>query len=189
MVVDSWYPRHEHYWFDDATAAQQPLRMGDLVTGLVVDGGDWLAALVTHPTCEIPKNRTKQVQVVRVRSLDEVKDATQQERIILGFETKDGTPRPAFAQTFYVAPVPGASELFGGAMFADFNEVARVDTGRLERAAAMTHECRLHFMRRKLYYRYRWLAEVELVREWEAHRIGSDPTFTDPRPEWAPLLG
>jgi hypothetical protein len=185
LSADSWYPRDEDYWFDPATADAQPLRMGDLV-GVELEG--WFAGLVTHPTCEIPKRRTQQIQVVRVRRLDDLGEASQQERIILGFEVKEGAPRPAFAHTFYVAPVTsGADRTYERAMYADFNDVALAAKVSVLGIASMTHDCRLSLIRRKIYYRYRWLVDIEDVRRWEAHRISNDPRFPDPRPDWAPL--
>jgi hypothetical protein len=54
-----------------------------------------------------------------------------------------------------------------------------------DRLAAITHECRVTFIRRWLYFRFRLAFGIEQVRSWEAARIGADPAFAGPRPTWA----
>lgn len=53
----------------------------------------------------------------------------------------------------------------------------------------MTHDCRLAWIRRWIYFRLRLTVTLAQVREMEAERIANDPTFEGPRPDWVALTG
>jgi hypothetical protein len=55
------------------------------------------------------------------------------------------------------------------------------------REATMTHDCRVAWIRRWIYFRLRLTVTHAQVCEMEAERIAGDPSFEGPRPEWAPL--
>jgi hypothetical protein len=72
-------------------------------------------------------------------------------------------------------------------LFADFRTVTLVNKDSLgERLAALTHDARVTFIRRHMYFQYRLLFSFSDVRGWEADRIASDPAFLGERPHWAP---
>jgi hypothetical protein len=93
--------------------------------------------------------------------------------------------RIAFAHTFFVAPVQGGA--MDVPMWADFREVAlapREQFTQDARIGALTHDARVTFIRRYLYFRLRWSLSFEQVRDMEAARIAADPAFGGPRPDW-----
>lgn len=51
--------------------------------------------------------------------------------------------------------------------------------------AAITHDCRVTFIRRYMYFRFRLAFALDDVRAWEAKRIAADPAFEGPMPPWA----
>ena len=51
----------------------------------------------------------------------------------------------------------------------------------------VTHDARVCYIRRTLYWRQRWLVRLDEVRSLEANRISADTTFEGPRPIWAQL--
>ena len=51
----------------------------------------------------------------------------------------------------------------------------------------MTHDARVTFIRRAVYFRYRILLALDDIRRWEATRIASDPAFAGSRPHRAEL--
>ncbi len=73
-------------------------------------------------------------------------------------------------------------------MYADFRQVRRVrydDLMTAGRIAAMDHDARVAFIRREMYYKYRWIVPMADVRALEATRILADPAFAGPKPAWA----
>lgn len=186
---DGWYLAAPDYWMAPDGAADMPVRQGDLFGPCRVGRQRWAGALLVHPTCEVVKPAVASLQVVRVRPLSDVASESMQRRVVAGWHERGGSIRVAFANTFFLAPAPPGLD---APMFADFREVALLPRGELQparRVAAMTHDCRVALIRRKIYFRYRWLLSFRQVRELEALRIGSDPEFAGPRPEWAPAPG
>ncbi len=166
-----------------------PVRQGDLVHApegaTTSKGKPWHAALVVHPSCEIvAKSEPPRLQVVRVYRLAE-SSAKDQERIVLGMQEVDGRVRVAMAHTFFLAPVPGFDE---EPMYADFRQphlAPREALSADRRLAALTHDTRVSFIRRKLYWEQRWRLDLGDVRGLEASRIHGDVAFVGPKPNWA----
>ncbi len=103
-----------------------------------------------------------------------------------GLEEVNGQLRIAYAHTFFLAPVSGGAE-YDQPMFSDFREVTLIDRQQLltmTRVAAMSHDLRLHFIRRKIYFRYRFRLHIDAVLDLERTRIANDPAFVGPRPTW-----
>jgi len=72
-------------------------------------------------------------------------------------------------------------------MYSDFRTVAVIPRDLLNiehRMAALTHDSRVLFIRRKLYWEQRWLLRTEAVQSLEADRIRMDTRFQGPRPSW-----
>jgi hypothetical protein len=72
-------------------------------------------------------------------------------------------------------------------MWADFRELVLAPREQFThdaRIGALTHDARVTFIRRYLYFRLRWSLSFEQVREMEAARIDADPAFAGPRPDW-----
>jgi hypothetical protein len=180
------YLHHGDYWVAAAEAGEYPVRQGDLFGNVqTADGADLDAALIVHPTCELAKASVASVQVARVRPLDAVPDEKQRQQVVAGISEKDGGVRIAFAHTFFVAPVQGGA--MDVPMWADFREVAlapREQFTQDARIGALTHDARVTFIRRYLYFRLRWSLSFEQVRDMEAARIAADPAFGGPRPDW-----
>jgi hypothetical protein len=63
--------------------------------------------------------------------------------------------------------------------------VERGEVSPANRQAAMTHDCRVYFIRRWFYFRFRILPSVDQVRSVEGERIRADRVFQGPRPPWA----
>jgi hypothetical protein len=181
-VTDGWYPLAADYWVDPSEAGDYPLRQGDLFMAVETPYGHWDACQLIHPTCELAKAAVSEVQVIRVHRLDEIEDSGQQAAVVAGFRERNGVIGVAHAHTFFLAPAGG------GPLFSNFREVAVVSKAELpeRRLAAMTHDTRVTFIRRALYFRYRILISLDDVRSWEATRIRNDPHFSGPRHEWAP---
>jgi len=182
-VSDAWYLPAEEYYIAASEADKYPLRQGDVLGGIDTPDGRWHACQVLQPTCELAKASVSKIQVVRVRPLTDEPDPKAQARLVAGSEERDGQIRPAFANTFFLAPVPQEPE---APLVADFREVCVLPRKKLPaRIAAISHDCRVTFIRRYLLFRFRLHFSVEEVRAWEAARIRSDPAFSGPRPAWA----
>lgn len=180
------YLHHADYWVAAAEAGKYPVRQGDLFADVqAVDGTHVDAALIVHPTCELGKASVTNVQIARVRRLDGLADRDQRQRVVAGISEKDGGVRIAFAHTFFVAPVPGtALEIPMWADFRDLLLAPREQFTQDARLAALSHDARVTFIRRYLYFRLRWSLSFEQVREMEAARIAADSAFAGPRPDW-----
>jgi len=73
-------------------------------------------------------------------------------------------------------------------MWANLREIgpaAREQFTAGQRVGELTHEARVIFIRRYLYFRFRLALSFEQVRALEAARIGADPAFSGPKPAWA----
>ncbi len=180
------YLHHADYWVAATDAGEYPVRQGDLFANVQAIGGAQLdAAMIVHPTCELGKTSVKQVQVARIWRLDALPDENQRQRVVAGISEKDGAVRIAFAHTFFVAPVDGGPLAIP--MWADFREIVlapREQFTREARIGALTHDARVTFIRRYLYFRLRWALSFEQVRDMEAARIGADAAFDGPHPDW-----
>lgn len=184
---DAWYLPAEQYWVPAEHAEDYPLRQGDLVAPPAGADGKWFAGQLVHPTCELGKASVQEVQVVRVHRLDALLGEHQRARVTAGWQEIDQQIRPAFAHTFFLAPVVEASD-FDVPMFSNLREVAccpREEVARGRRIAALSHDARVTFIRRKLYFRYRQLLPFDEVLRLEANRISNDPAFAGPQPDWA----
>jgi hypothetical protein len=183
---DSPYLHRADYWVATAEAGEHPVRQGDLFVNVqTADGAHLDAALIVHPTCELGKASVTNVQLARVWPLDALPDENQRQQVVAGISEKDGGVRIAFAHTFFVAPVEGSA--LDIPMWADFRELVlapREQFGHDARIGALTHDARVTFIRRYLYFRLRWSLSFEQVRDMEAARIGADPAFAGPRPDW-----
>lgn len=179
--------RHDDYWVPADQAGAYPVRQGDLFGPVTVaDGQAWDTALIVHPTCELAKKSVARVQVARVRGLDELGDDKQRLRVVAGIAEADGHVRVAFAHTFFVAPVPGSR--LAEPMWGDLRDIALADREQVaaaRRVGALTHDARVTFIRRYLYFRFRLALGFEQVRALEAARISADPAFAGPKPQWA----
>jgi hypothetical protein len=181
-----WFPDREQYWIAGGETAAYPVRQGDLVQGLTVEGERWEAAQLVHPTCELAKPSVERLQVVRVRPLADLRDDFARRLVTLGYRDRGGARPVAAAHTFFLAPWPGRGE----PAFANFRELTTLERGAASpaaRVATMTHECRVAWIRRWIYFRLRLTVTTEQVRGWEAKRIANDPSFEGPRPDWAEL--
>lgn len=188
MKRSEWYLDDDRYWVASDAAAEYPLRQGDLVAGF--QGGpasDWLAAQIVHPSCELGKRSVARVQVARVRPLSDLADRFSRELVMAGFRETGGHRNVAVAHTFFLTPWPDGGE----PCFVNFREMRSIDRASVStdtRVATMTHDCRVAWIRRWIYFRLRLAMSPTQVREMEARRIANDPRFEGPRPEWAPLV-
>jgi hypothetical protein len=184
---DSPYLHHDDYWVPATEASEYALRQGDLFANVqTVDGAHLEAALIVHPTCELKKASVTNFQVAPVHSLDALSQEGQRQQVVAGISEKDGVVRIAFAHTFFVAPVEGRA--LDTPMWADLRDLAlapREQFSHDTRVGALTHDARVTFIRRYLYFRLRWSLSFEQVRDMEAARIKADPAFGGPRPAWA----
>ncbi len=169
-----------------------PMRYGDVFDVAKLPqltdakGKSWSWAMVLHPSCELTAKASddREVVVVRLRRVGQ-HSRKQAAALRLGWSEAGGVIRIAFANTFWVPPIPtsGSDEDW----YADFRTSTRVPLDGLEqsgRATAMTHEARVYLLRRDLYFRYRWVVSLEDVRALERVRIMNDPRFMGPRPDW-----
>lgn len=187
-MSDGFYPVAQNYYVPDPSPNVFPVRQGDLLQApegpTDSKGRPWLACQMIHPSCEIvAKAEPPDLHVVRVIRLSAV-SAKHQEAVLRGMSESETGPRVAWANTFFLPPVGNLSE----PMFADFRQVARVARGQLaadRRVAALTHDARVYFIRRKLYWEQRWLLDLEDVFRLERGRIGPDPNFVGEKPAWA----
>lgn len=185
-VGDAPYLHHAAYWVPAEQAEQYPVRQGDLFGGLQVGSERWDAAVIVHPTCELAKTAVAQVQVARVRPLDALADDKQRRQVVAGIAEVGGVVRVAFAHTFFLAPVPGSG--LADPMWVNLRDIGLADREQFtagQRVGALTHDARVTFIRRYLYFRFRLALSFEQVRAMEARRIGADPAFAGPKPGWA----
>ncbi len=181
---DAWYLDADQYYVPSGEADEHPTRQGDLVEGPTIDGESWHAAQIVQPTCELEKSSVKAVQIVRVRPLSELDDDFLRSLVVAGYSERDGQRRVALAHTFFLPPWTEGGE----PAFSNFREIVAVPRqafGSAQRLAAITHDCRVTFIRRWLYFRFRLGFSREQVRAWEAARISADAAFKGPKPEWA----
>jgi hypothetical protein len=180
----TWYLDANEYYVSEDEVAAYPVRQGDLFPADLPEITEWHACQLVHPTCELNKASVEQVQVIRVEPLTRVGDPKQQATVVVGFSEKGGVFRIAHAHTFFLPPYADGIE----PMFSNFREVQTVarDGFTFERRlAALTHDARVTFIRREMYFRYRHALTFEDVRKLEAQRISNDPAFQGPRPSWA----
>jgi hypothetical protein len=183
-VSDAWYLEAGEYFVPPDTVGEYPVRQGDLVSGPGVAGEQWLAGQIVHPTCELSKDSVKAVQIVRVRPLANLDDDFLRSLVVAGYSERHGERRVAVAHTFFLPPW----EVGGEPCFANFREIValpREQSEPADRIAAITHDCRLTFIRRWLYFRFRLAFALDQVRSWEAARIAADSAFEGPKPAWA----
>lgn len=183
-MSDAWYLEADEYFIPPGSTGKYPVRQGDLVAGPEIAGERWLAAQIVHPTCELSKSSVKAIQVVRVRPLADLDDDFLRSLVVAGYSERDGERRVAVAHTFFLPPW----ERGGEPCFANFREIVALPherSGQDDRLAAITHDCRLTFIRRWLYFRFRLAFGLDQVRNWEAARISADPAFAGPKPAWA----
>jgi hypothetical protein len=183
-VSDAWYLDANEYFVPPSGATEYPIHQGDLVAGPEVAGERWHAAQIVHPTCELAKSSVKAVQVVRVRPLADLDDDFLRSLVVAGYSERDGERRVAVSHTFFLPPW----EANGEPCFANFREIVALPREHRElgdRLAAITHDCRVTFIRRWLYFRFRLAFGFDQVRSWEAARIAVDPAFGGSKPAWA----
>lgn len=183
-MSDAWYLDADDYYVPTEDTSDYPVRQGDIVAGFEMDGDTWPAAQIVHPTCELTKSSVRKIQVVRVRPLSDLDDDFLRGLVVAGYSEQDGHRRVALAHTFFLPPWAASDE----PCFANFREIATVpreSADPAKRLAAVTHDCRVSFVRRWLYFRFRLAFDTDQVRNWEAIRIASDPTFAGPKPDWA----
>jgi len=181
-VSDAWYLEADEYYVPPDRADEHPLRQGDLITGPEIEGERWHAAQIVHPTCELAKSSA--VQIVRVRPLSDLDDDFLRSLVVTGYSERDGERRVAVAHTFFLPPWEAGTE----PCFANFREMVALPGARLDladRLAAIGHDCRVTFIRRWLYFRFRLAFGFDQVQSWEAVRIATDPAFAGPKPPWA----
>lgn len=183
-MSDAWYLDADQCYVPSRDASEHPMRQGDLVEGPTIDGKSWHAAQIVHPTCELGKSSVKAVQIVRVRQLSDLDDDFLRSLVVAGYSERDGQRRVALAHTFFLPPWTEG----GGPAFSNFREIVTVPRktlGSTRRLAAITHDCRVTFIRRWLYFRFRLGFSLEQVRAWEAARISADAAFAGSKPKWA----
>lgn len=187
-LSEGWYPPAENYYVAEPDPAEYPVRQGDLMLPPsetpVGSNKPWLACLVIHPSCELgAKSHPPDPQVVRVLALRSASEKSQPD-IVLGMREVNGASRVASASTFFLPPVGRLEE----PMYGDFHQPARIPRAELSadrRIAALTHDARLYFIRRKLYWEQRWLMELDDVLGFERVRISNDSAFVGDKPAWA----
>jgi hypothetical protein len=183
-----WYPKHTEYFVQNPQPEEWPVRQGDVLAPPEQFGPDsedpWFACQVVHPSCElVAKSNPKQVQIVRVNPLASL-DLKDQESVVRGYQTKEGNDVIAFAHTFFLPPVAYSE----APMFADFRSNRLVPRSAVvsdRRIATLTHEARVYFIRRKIYWEQRWFLDHDDVKRLESRRIASDVAFKGPKPTWA----
>jgi hypothetical protein len=181
-----WYVHRSAYWIPPGESAGYPVRQGDLFGPLDIGNHRWTAAMIVHPTCELGKASVAAIQVARVRTMSALPDERQRVAVQAGFSEREGQVRVAFAHTFFVAPVAGSQ--LAEPMWANLREIASVERARFTpdaRLGALSHDARVTFIRRYLYFRFRHALSFEQVRDLEAARIRADPAFVGPKPAWA----
>lgn len=183
-MPDPWYPPPAAYYVPAVEAREYPVRQGDLVGPVLIDGMRAPIVQVVHPTCELGNASIDHVQVCVVERLSDLADNFQRACVVAGMREKDGHLLVALAHTFFLPGILPDDE----GMFADCRRLRLVDRGEVSlanRQAALTHDCRVYFIRRWFYFRFRILLSLDQVRGLEAERIRADPAFQGPRPQWA----
>lgn len=184
-MAEAWYPHASDYYVDVAEAGAYPVRQGD-VFGAQADLTDWRGFLVLHPSCEIQTGKAKRVQVARLRAVSELADTFQQTAVTYGFTEDEGKVKVAFANTFWLPPATDSGEL-AEPMFADLRDVSTIPVATVlpeTRVRALSHDARVHLIRRLVYFLFRWNLPLTQVRKLEASRISADAMFAGPRPSW-----
>lgn len=191
-IAEPWYPHPDSYWVDSAKADEYPFRYGDLFNApadcLDADGASWPAVLVLHPSCDLgaKAKAALPVLVARVEPVDgHGRDEAARTKIRSGWAEKDGVVLVAFASSCWLSAPPDQPTID---VFADFRKTRTVAFDALAEAgrrAAMTHDARVHVIRREIYFKYRWKTSLADVFAAERERIHGDPTFGGPRPKWA----
>ena len=183
-MSDAWYLDAGEYYVARRQARRYPRRQGDLLGPMRVGNERWFAAQMVHPTCELGKDTVKKIQVARVRPLSDLEDDHLRALTVTGYSEDAGHRRVALAHTFFLPPWDPTGE----PCFANFREIARVDRAAIggdSRIATLTHDCRVAFIRRWLYWRFRLIFDFDQVHAWEARRIATDSAFEGPRPSWS----
>ena len=189
-TTDAWYPLADTY-YETSDLPAIPVRQGDLL--LTPDGctdskgKPWHGCVVVHPSCEVITGKSDRIHVCRVRPLKNLGKKSQP-AVVKGETVDDeGVARISHAHTFFLPPA-APSGPFATPMFVDFREIETskpTETTPERRIAALTHDTRLYFIRRHLYWQQRWMLPLESIRQLEAERIAGDPYFQGPRPSWA----
>lgn len=180
----AWYLDADEYYVAEEQVGPYPLRQGDVIEGPHLADESWHAAQVIHPTCELTKSTVTEIQLARVRPLTDLADDFQHSLAVAGYREIEGERRVAVAHTFFLPPWGEGSE----PCFADFRELITVPRDSAmphKRVAAITHDCRVTFIRRYIYFRFRLAFAFEDIQTWEANRIANDPAFEGPKPDWA----
>ncbi len=181
----TWYVgTRDGYYVPRRDSARYPVGQGDV---FIFDGmpAGWTAAQLVHPTCEVARPGVASLQVVGVHSLGDLKDDVQRALVTAGLREQGGAWTIAMAHTFFLWPWRRGAD----AAFADFREITLIPkegVSTATRVATLTHDCRVTFIRRWLYFRFRLLLPFDDVRALEADRIAGDAHFEGPRPAWAP---
>lgn len=195
-MLDSWYPAADQYWVSPQDEDSYPLRYGDVCvtpdTPILRSskGKPWDKVLILHPSCELGAKAAAdtEVLVARVNPVSAI-GKNQRPSVRMGWAERGGRLLVAHANTFWMPPLTGHDIDID--WYADLRRLASVSLRDLRaggREAAMTHDARVRLIRREIYFKYRWLLDVTEVQSNEANRVGNDPTFEGPRPDWAPAL-
>jgi len=183
-VLDPWYPPPGEYYVPLSEAVHYPLRQGDLVGPVTIDGRATPIVQVVHPTCELGKGQVDRIQVCAVEELSRLDDDFTRSCVVAGMRETGGSFRVAFAHTFFLPGIHAHDE----GMYGNFRRRYLVDRAEVcleNRSAALTHDARVFFIRRWIYFRFRILLSLNQVRGLEADRIRADRAFEGPRPAWA----
>jgi hypothetical protein len=191
-IAEPWYLHPDSYWVDAAEENEYPSRYGDLFNapqGCVdANGNPWPAALVLHPSGDLGA-KAKPLLPILVARVEPVagagRDQAAQTKIRAGWAERDGVVLVAFANSCWLSAPPDAPDTD---LYVDFRKTRTVTFAALcdaGRRAAMTHDARVHVIRREIYFKYRWKTTLADVFAAERERIGGDPTFGGPRPAWA----
>jgi len=184
VTGDGWFLDESRYWVPGSESGAYPVRQGDLIAGFAAEGGDWAAAQIVHPTCDLGKPSVEKIQVARVRPLSALSDDFSRSLVTAGYREVDGRRKVAVAHTSFLAPWSDGGE----PSFVNFREIASIDrraASQESRIVTMAHDCRVAWMRRWIYFRLRLPISYGRVREMEAMRISADPMFEGPKPAWA----
>lgn len=192
-MSDAWYPAADAYWVPPLEAHAYPLRYGDLCATPELDdlrtskGKLWDKVLVLHPSCELGAKAAPDTEVLVAR-VNHVRTIGKKQRpaVRVGWAERDGKLWVAHANTFWIPPLPDQGDDLD--WYADFRRLRSIPLETLRasgREATMSHEARVYLIRREIYFKYRWLLDFNEVLGAEAQRIGNDPAFEGPRPEWA----
>jgi len=142
--------------------------------------GSWRKVLILHPSCELGAKAAADTEVLVARATPvSAIGKSQRPAVRMGWAERDGKLLVAHANTLWLPPLPGQATSTPD-WYVDFRRLASVSLRDLRaggREAAMTHDARVHLIRREIYFKYRWLVDVAEVQGNEADRIGSDPTL------------